>query len=106
MKKKLALMQTRQFYQSEKIGGLEAEVRSLEGQLDEALATIDQLKREGGKVLYLVNGIYSEAMKVERIIPPNQHDAASNFVEGLSRRIRDYCEHELETIEYWRNKEK
>ncbi|GKV49948.1 hypothetical protein SLEP1_g56669 [Rubroshorea leprosula] len=99
IKEKLALMQTRQFYQSEKIGGLEAEVRSLEGQLGEALATIDQLKREGGKVLYLVNGIYSEAMKVERTIPPNQHDAASNFVEGLSRRIRDYCEHELETIE-------
>ncbi|GKU98726.1 hypothetical protein SLEP1_g11688 [Rubroshorea leprosula] len=106
MKEKVALMQTRQFYQSEKIGGLEAEVGSLNGQLGEALATIDQLKREGGKVLYLVNGIYSEAMKVEHTIPPNQHDAASNFVEGLSRRIRDYCGHELETIEYWKNKGK
>ncbi|GKV39924.1 hypothetical protein SLEP1_g47618 [Rubroshorea leprosula] len=106
MEQKLSLMQTQQVYQNEKIRGLEAEVRGLNGQLRESLATINQLKREGGKVLYLVNGIYSKAMKVERTIPPNQHDAASSFVEGLSSMIRDYCEHELETIEYWKNKEK
>ncbi|GLU21528.1 hypothetical protein SLE2022_376610 [Rubroshorea leprosula] len=99
-------MQTRQVYQNEKIREFEAKVRGLNGQLREALATIDQLKREGGKVLYLVNGIYSEAMRVEFTIPPNQHDAASIFVERLSRMIRDYCECELETIEYWKNKEK